>query len=221
MPSKYHNRNFRPQHFYHIINRGAYKNKIFIDKQDYEAFLEILEYYLAYPRSKFFGYTKLVDKPYKNVKVTNLTTIHLVAYCLMPNHFHFIFKQLPEATLKTNISNLMRRLMIAYAMYFQNRHKHEGAIFQGRYKNVEVDTNEQLLYLSKYIHKNPEKLVNKLEKYPYSSYQAYINHVLLPDYLHSEYVLKLQDNYKKYVESPIDDKISKKFEIRWTPLSTQ
>ncbi|MBU1085088.1 MAG: transposase [Candidatus Beckwithbacteria bacterium] len=210
MPSKYYNRNFKSQYFYHILNRGAYKHKIFIDEQDYETFLSILEYYLTYPCSKFFGYTKLVSKPYKNVKVTNLTTIHLVAYCLMPNHFHFIFKQLPSATKKTNISNLMRRLMITYAMYFQNRHNHEGAIFQGRYKNVIVDTSEQLVYLSKYIHKNPEKLAPNLENYTHSSYPSYINKVLLQDYLHPEYVLKLQRNYQKFVESPLNNKAEKK-----------
>jgi len=206
MPSKYYDRNFKPQYFYHLLNRGAYKNKIFIDNQDYETFLSILEYYLAHPCSKFFGYTKLVDKPYKNVKVTNLTTIHLVAYCLMPNHFHLLLKQLPTATDKTNISNLMRRLMITYAMYFQNRHKHEGAIFQGRYKNVIVDTSEQLIYLSRYIHRNPEKLVPKLKQYTYSSYPAYINYVQLPNFLHSEYVLNIQSKYQQFVENPIKEK---------------
>lgn len=203
MPSKYYNRNFRTQYFYHVFNRGAYKHKIFIDKQDYETFLSILEYYLHYPKSKFFSYTKLVNQPYKNVKVRNLISIHLVAYCLMPNHFHFILKQLPIADQKTNISNLMRRLMITYAMYFQNRYKHEGAIFQGRYKNVAVDSNKQLIYLSKYIHQNPIKFVSTLDEYPYSSYQAYINRVQLPDYLHPEYILRKQSNYKQFVDLPL------------------
>ncbi len=212
MPSKYYDRNFRPQHFYHILNRGAYKHKIFKDENDYLIFLEILEYYLNYPRSKFFSYTKIVNQPYKNVKVRNLITIHLVAYCLMPNHFHFVLKQLPNADLKTNISNLMRRLMITYAMYFQNKYKHEGAIFQGRYKNVIVDTNKQLVYLSKYVHQNPIKLVSKLDKYPYSSYQAYINKVQLPDYLHPEYVLKHQGDYRQFIESPLNEKDEKKLE---------
>ena len=212
MPSKYYDRNFRPQHFYHILNRGAYKHKIFKDENDYLIFLEILEYYLNYPRSKFFSYTKIVNQPYKNVKVRNLITIHLVAYCLMPNHFHFVLKQLPNADLKTNISNLMRRLMITYAMYFQNKYKHEGAIFQGRYKNVIVDTNKQLVYLSKYVHQNPIKLVSKLDKYPYSSYQAYINKVQLPDYLDPEYVLKHQGDYRQFIESPLNEKDEKKLE---------
>jgi len=202
MPSKYYSRNFRPQHYYHVFNRGAYKNKVFLDKEDYETFLSILEYYLLYPRSKHFSYTKIVNEPYKNVKVRNLISIHLVAYCLMPNHFHLLLKQLPSATMKTNISNLMRRLSITYAMYFQNKYKHTGALFEGKFKNVTVEFDDQLLYLSKYIHLNPVKLVKKLIDYPYSSYLAYISEAIKPDYLHSDYVLKLEKNYIKFVEMP-------------------
>ena len=209
MPSIYYNRNFKPQHFYHIINRGAYKKKIFKNKADYQIFTDILSYYLLYPRTKYFSYQKLVNK----FEVRNLEkepTVHLVAYCLMPNHFHLLLKQLPSATDKTNISNLMRRAMVAYAMYFQDKYKHAGAIFQGRYKNVVVDSTEQLLYLSKYIHLNPVKLTNKLENYSYSSYPAYIKQIEKPKWLHPEYILKLETNYKKFIISPITDENLKK-----------
>ena len=212
MPSKYYNRNFKHQHYYHIFNRGAYKNKVFLDKEDYEAFLSILEYYLQYPRSKHFSYTKIVSQPYKNVKVRNLISIHLVAYCLMPNHFHLILKQLPSATLKTNISNLMRRLSITYAMYFQNKYKHAGALFEGKFKNVTVDSEEQLLYLSKYIHLNPTKFVKRLKDYQYSSYSNYINYINRFDHLAPDYVLKLQKNYRQFVELPFKEKEEKMIE---------
>ena len=210
MPSEYYNRNFRPQNFYHIVNRGAYKKRVFLDKNDYEVFLDILSYYLLHPRTKYYSYQKLVNK----FEVTNLEeTVHLVAYCLMPNHFHLLLKQLPNATDKTNISNLMRRLMITYAMYFQNKYKHEGAIFQGRYKNVTVETDDQLIYTSKYIHLNPVELIKDLGKYPYSSYPAYTNQIKLPEWLHPEYVLKLQKQYEEYVETPSTEKERDKFEV--------
>lgn len=213
MPSKYYNRNFRPQYFYHIFNRGAYRNKVFLDKEDYETFISILEYYLIYPRSKHFSYTKIVDVPYKNVKVRNLISIHLVAFCLMPNHFHLILKQLPIATTKNNISNLMRRVSITYAMYYQYKYKHTGALFEGKFKNVTVEFSDQLLSLSKYIHLNPAKLVPNIEDYPYSSYTSYINKTSKPEYLYSDYVLILIKNYKQFVESPTktseEERISK------------
>jgi putative transposase len=200
MPSKYYHRNFKPQHSYHIYNRGAYKNSIFLEKSDYLIFLDILSYYLKFPEARHYNYQNIVDE----FKVPNLkSTVHLVAYCLMPNHFHLILKQLPIATPKTNISNFMRRLSITYAMYFQSKYKHTGALFESKFKNVTVDSKEQLLYLSKYIHLNPKKLSKKLSAYIFSSYPAYINQVKLPEWLHPEYVLQLQQNYKIFIETQI------------------
>jgi len=204
MPSEYYNRNFKPQHFYHVFNRGAYKKEVFLDEDDYEIFTSILSYYLKYPRTKNFAYQKKVNE----FQVRNLAdepTVHLVAYCLMPNHFHLLLKQLPNATKQTGISNLMKRLSITYAMYFQNKYRHVGALFQGKFKNTTVETDKQLVYLSKYIHLNPKKIIQNLDDYLFSSYQAYINKVQLPEWLHPEYVLKLQNNYKKLVEIPIKD----------------
>ena len=214
MPCKYYYRNYKPRYFYHIFNRGAYKNKIFLDQADYQTFTSILAYYLRFPKNQPYSYLNRPAKPYKNTKVTNLETIHLTTYCLMPNHFHLLLKQLPTAAPNTNISNLMRRFIITYAMYFQNKYKHTGAIFQSRYKCVLVDSKEQLLYLSKYIHQNPQKLTKILENYSFSSYPAYINKATTPEWLHPEYILKLTKNYQQFVKQPITESDLNKF----TPL---
>ena len=209
MPSKYYHRNFKPQHFYHIYNRGAYKNTIFIDKEDYETFIEILCYYLKFPTARHFNYQNIV----KEFKVPNFKyTVHCVAYCLMPNHFHLLLKQLPEANKKTNISNLLRRLSITYAIHFKYKYKHSGALFEGKFKNVTVNSNDQLLCLSKYIHLNPQELNKKISNYPYSSYLAYINKNKLPDWLHPKYIFKLQSNYQQFVEKPLKDEDNQKIE---------
>lgn len=204
MPSKYYNRNFRPQYFYHIFNRGAYKNKVFLDKPDYEAFVAILSFYLIYPKAKNFAYQKKVNE-FQVPNLEKVQAVHLVAYCLMPNHFHLLLKQLPNATLRTNISNLMRRTSIAYAMYFQNKHKHTGALFQGKFKNTTISSNDELVLLSKYIHLNPKELTGKFESFSYSSYPAYINRIKPPEWLHPEYVLRQKRNYKKFVASPEEE----------------
>ncbi|MBU1085605.1 transposase [Patescibacteria group bacterium] len=203
MPSEYYNRNFRPQYFYHIFNRGAYKHEIFHDKEDYETFIEILTYYLKFPTAKYFSYKDTVKQPYSKVRNLHVDSVRLVTYCLMPNHFHFVLKQMPSADKKTNISNLMRRLMITYAMYFQHKHKHNGAIFQGRYKNVIVDSNEQLLHLSKYIHQHQT---------PYSSLPIYLKQAEPTDWLYPEYTLKLTKNYSKFLTSPTKEQAVKKLE---------
>jgi len=202
MPSKYYNRNFKPQHSYHIFNRGAYKHKVFRDKRDYKTFTRILAYYLKHPTAKRFSYEKHVNQPYLRVRNPYLDSVRLVAYCLMPNHFHFILKQMPTATNKTGISNLMRRVMITYSMHFQYKYKHTGALFQGRYKSVTVDTGKQLLHLSKYLHQNPSKLTKTISKYPYSSLPIYLKQSKPLKWLHPEYVLKLTKNYTRFFNSP-------------------
>lgn len=135
----------------------------------------------------------------------------------MPNHFHLLLKQLPSATPATNISNLMRRFIITYAMYFQNKYQHTGSIFQSRYKCVKIDSKEQLLYLSKYTHQNPQKLSPNLENYSFSSLPAYINKAETPEWLHPEYILKLTKNYEQFIKKPTSDSER----TRFTPLNLE
>ena len=100
----------------------------------------------------------------------------------------------------------MKRVSITYAMYFQNKHKHVGTLFQGKFKNTVVDTDRQLVYLSKYILLNPVKLIKNLDNYSFSSFRVYVNKTEVPEWLHPEYVLKLQKKYKEFIEAPVDDK---------------
>lgn len=120
----------------------------------------------------------ILNRQSKN-KVTNLVkapiSYRLLAYCLMPNHFHLMLYQDDG---EMTISDLMRRISVAYAMYFNDRYHHSGTIFQGRYKNVLVTNEYQWIYLSKYIHRNPLHLQSyepcKLVEYKYSSYPDYL-----------------------------------------------
>jgi putative transposase len=175
MPSHYYQRTFISDNYYHIYNRGSNKQTIFIDLQDHNTFTEILLYYLNYPTGRPYCHKN-------NSKVPNLTnhnrqTISLIAYCLMPNHFHLLLKQLSPTEPTTNISNLLRRLTITYAMHFNDKYKRSGNLLQGKFKNVSVNSENQLLYLTKYIHRNPLEINHKtsLSTYPYSSYPTYLN----------------------------------------------
>jgi len=214
MPSKYYLRQFHQGHYYHIFNRGAYKHDIFLNKQDYKFFTVILSYYLNYPKIRPLSYLSIVKNPFSGRlnKIRNLymNSLHLIAYTLMPNHFHLLIYQ---NNTKANISDLMRRLTITYAMYFQKQHQHSGTLFQGRYKNVLVESEEQLLYLSKYIHLNPQKLTKKLANYPHSSYPTYIGQTPPPKWLHREYIFNLpyftnsknpEKKYQQFVEHEKD-----------------
>jgi putative transposase len=94
----------------------------------------------------------------------------LICYCLNPNHYHLLLKQIAEG----GISEFMKRLG-GYTSYFNKKNKRSGSLFQGTYKSAPIKTDEQLYYTSAYINGNAEihKMTNA-EKWPYSSYQDYL-----------------------------------------------
>jgi len=112
MPSRYLIRNFKPKRYYHIFNRGGFKQKIFLKNKDYEVFLEILKYYLLYPGIK--PLSRLSEKIFKQAKTKKPPKPYeLIAYCLMPNHYHLLLRQ--NAASPT-LTELMRKLNVTYAM---------------------------------------------------------------------------------------------------------
>lgn len=144
--------------YYHLYNRGVEKRRIFLDQQDYVVFLSYLQDYLL-PKDNNELRKKLQDpnlsykekgKIAKLLRLNNFSDhIDLLAFCLMPNHFHFFIKQ----KLAQMIDYLMNSLGTRYTMYFNKKYKRVGSLYQGVYKAVPVVSDEQFVYLSKYIHK--------------------------------------------------------------------
>ncbi len=172
MPSKYVIRSFIENTYYHVFNRGIEKRKIFEDGQDYRIFIYYLFVYLS-PLDKVL---KAYPKLRTHLKNKNLNKeLELVAYCLMPNHFHFLIKQKS----KDAISRFMKQLANAYTVYFNNKSKRVGALMQGRFKAALIDSNEILIHISRYIHLNPLAAGiikgNQLDSYKWSSYPYYLN----------------------------------------------
>lgn len=211
MPSRFYQRIFIKGYYYHIYNRGANKEIIFKDDEDYLVFTDILAYYLIFPKGKPLSIIK--DIHVKELsKVPNLreviSTVKLCVYCLMPNHFHLILKQQNDPTEESSITNLMRRVIITYSMYFQKKYQHSGTLFQGKFKNVLVSSDSQLLQLSKYIHRNPVEIVGSepLINYQHSSYQYFLEIEKCPDWLYTNEILSLfsktgsKPSYNKFVE---------------------
>ena len=145
-----------------------------MDEQDYAVFLHLLKHYLSPPDED--NKHPLKDTPGEVIRPRPIENLHkevdLLAYCLMPNHFHLLIKQ------KTvdGMTKLIHKLLTVYSMYFNRRYKRIGHLFQGRYKAVLVDNEKQLLHLSKYIHLNPDKLTGSgpVSEYPYSSLHYYL-----------------------------------------------
>lgn len=185
MPAKNSIKVYVEDGYYHLYNRGVNKQAIFMDEQDYAVFLSYLKTYLL-PKNENELRQKLADPTtnYKEKdKILNLLKLNnfadeiiLICHCLMPNHFHFLVKQNSENA----IDSFMNSLGTRYTMYFNRKYKRVGPLYQGVYKAVMVVSDEQLLHLTRYIHRNPIHLDSKgdafraqIMKQP-SSYPEYL-----------------------------------------------
>lgn len=141
--------------FYHVYNRGVRKQPIFETDKDYVRFFKRVQ-------------DLQVEHP-----------VSIFAYCLMPNHFHFLIRQNADEA----ITRLFSRLCNSHAKYFNIKYELVGPLFQGRFKAKLVDRDHYLLHLIRYIHLNPAELAKSsqrtqkiefLERYAWSSYRDYL-----------------------------------------------
>ncbi|MBU1084943.1 MAG: transposase [Candidatus Beckwithbacteria bacterium] len=207
MPVKNIVKVYKENSFYHIYNRGVAGQKIFRDAKDYKMFLFYLKFYLSSPDLQ--GPTLKVS-PSRQL-FNYFEQITLAAYCLMPNHYHILLFQKD----KYLIRYFMKSMGTKYSLYFNKRYKRRGPLFEGNYKAVLIDSEEQLTYLSKYIHRNPVNILpsrSNLEGYKYSSYGNYLGNfsqnwikpkLVLRDFKRKNKIL----NYKDFVEK-IDEDLS-------------
>lgn len=174
MPAKYTIKTYVTDGVYHIYNRGVEKRIIFEDKDDYKVFLNCLKEALLPPDKlpkipiaftlkgeTFQGIPKMVKNFYGKME--------LLAYCLMPNHFHLLVKQKSDRI----IDAFMQSVATRYSIHFNKKHHRIGTLFQGPYKAVLVDDDIYLLHLSRYIHRNPRQYTENLIN-SYSSYAEYL-----------------------------------------------
>ena len=112
------------------------------------------------------------DKILRLLRLNNFYgEIQLTAYCLMPNHFHFLIKQKSE----NSIDKFMNSLCLRYAKFFNTKYKRVGRLFQDVYKAVIVESEPQLLYLTSYIHRNPLRNKNLKSASPEVVWRAYFS----------------------------------------------
>lgn len=148
MPLKFVTRNLRGNSYYHVYNQGTGEEEIFQDKQDYESFLHYLNIYTSSPMEVAARYPNL-DSRLKNKNLAE--EISLVAYCLMPNHFHLLLRQKAE----TAMPKLLKQLTNAYTTYFNSRYKRSGGLMQGRYRAALIESEFLVIQMARYIHLDP------------------------------------------------------------------
>lgn len=156
--------------YYHVFNRGADKRDLFIQLRDYKRFKQTFCYYqFAGPKPKFSNFSKARLASFKPIVDSKL--VEIICFCLMPNHFHFLVRQLKE----DGVSKFISQITNSYTKFFNTKYGRVGALLQGKFKAVLVETDEQLIHLSRYIHLNP--IVSGFSKspdYPWSSYHEYL-----------------------------------------------
>lgn len=156
--------------FYHLYTRGVEKQNTFLNRKDYLHFIEALFYYhIQDPKPKLSTHRRTKVFPIDSSK----RIVEIISYCLMPNHFHLLVKQRQDG----GISELMRKLMLSVTKYRNTKYNHKGSLFQVPFKAVHIETDEQLVHVSRYIHLNPlvSLLIKDLKLYPWSSYLDYID----------------------------------------------
>lgn len=183
---------FANNEIYHVFNRGVEKRQIFLEEKDFKRFIETMQYYqIKNPPVRFsFRNRQSIIKH----KIDETLLVEIICYCLMPNHFHLLIKQLYEG----GISLFLSKISNSYAKYFNTKYKRVGPLFQGFFKAVRVIDDRQLLQVSRYIHRNPisKFLVKDLKTYRFSSYRQYIN---LEDGFCSDKIIRNQfDSAKEY-----------------------
>lgn len=195
MPVKNRIKPYVENGYYHIYNRGVEKRVVFQDDQDYSVFLSYLKEYLL-PKDEKVLQDQLANPAIdhiqravvlKKLRLNNFNnTINLLAYCLMLNHFHFLIHQASAHT----INYFMRSLCTRYSMYFNKKNKRVGPLFQSAYKAVLVETDPQLLHLSRYIHR--QALASKGDSFqskPPSSYPNYLGKIMSQEWIKPNKVL--------------------------------
>jgi REP element-mobilizing transposase RayT len=133
---------------YHLYNRGPGKHNLFFEDYNYQ-----------YVICRMTTYSP-------SLKVT------IIAYCLMPNHYHLLVRQDDEIP----VAELPKRVFGGYSRAVNKRYGWSGTIFEGRYQAKMVSTSSHLCHLCRYIHANPVKdgLVDEIDEWPYSNYPEWV-----------------------------------------------
>lgn len=166
--------------YYHIFNHSFNKQSIFGNQGYPLRILNLWNYYRF--NNPPFSYSKFNDLPLKlqhsfihKLKRKKNYLVEIIAFCLMPNHYHLLLKQKQTNGIRNFISNSQN----GYAKYINIIKEKTGPVFQNRFQAILITSNEQLIHLSRYIHLNPYssgiiQLKSQLIDYPWSSLPEYL-----------------------------------------------
>ena len=214
--------------FYHVLNRGVDKRKIFLEERDYVRFVhDLFEFNDTAPaestcrrfnvsfRTNSIARREVGGTGCRDKKEVRDFVVHIHQFCLMPNHYHLLLSPVKKGT----IPLFMKKLNMGYSRYFNEKYKRRGTLFQGRYKSVHVANEAHFTHLPYYIHCNPldlsmpewrERKINVrdaekfLRSYRWSSHLDYLGIHNFPSVTQREFLLEYfqgSDGYKESMRS--------------------
>ena len=214
---------FINSHIYHIYNRGVEKRNVFMDEEDHFRFIhDLFEFndvefaprFNPRLRAQFQSPFPLsgVRLPKVERKPRKLL-VEILAFCLMPNHYHLMVSQKRDK----GISEFMHKLGTGYTNYFNEKYKRVGSLFQGKFKAVLIEEDPHFLYLPYYIHFNPldlvmpewrkgqisdfKKAIEFLDQYRWSSHLDYFGKKNYPSVTSREFLLRVFNGHNNYKDS--------------------
>ena len=231
---------------YHSYNRGVEKRDIFLDKQDYFRFIhDLFEFNDQAPAGKFSQFSQAQkqqseEKQQSEVRLPIIKPrkflVEILAFCLMPNHYHLLLKQKSEG----GIVQFMQKLGTGYTNYFNKKYKRVGGLFQGSFKAIGVVKQNYLNYLLYYIHFNPldlfepgwrigkinndQKAIEFLDSYRWSSHLDYLDKKNFPSVTQREFMLKIlggEENYQQSIENWLKEIATQKDNERFKIVSLE
>lgn len=195
---------------YHICNKSIANYQILSRSANAKRFLYTLDFYNSINLDKRLSDTIRENKyRYKNILLPKKgALVKFFSFIIMPDHYHILIKALHDNVISRYISNVEN----SFTRYFNLKNKRKGPLWQSRFRMVIIETIEQLLHVSRYIHLNPTtaRLVDKPEDWQYSSYREYINNSKILKNIMTEITIKDPEKYKKFCEDQIDYQIKLK-----------
>jgi len=204
---------------YHIVTRGVGDSLIFKNRDDYyRGIFSLYEFNDANQvliRDRRRDRIRAKKSGREQFSAIRDVLVEVLAFYFMPNHIHLLLRQLKD----NGITQFMRKFGAGYARYFNEKYNRKGHLFQGRFRAVHIETEEQLKTVFVYIHTNgisliepkwkeegirdPERVIQFLENYKWSSFPDYLGKKNFPSVTETDFLLKImggEEGCRKFVE---------------------
>lgn len=200
---------FANNQIYHIYNKSVNNEQIFATNSCLKRGLALMDFY-RFPTqlsfSHFLRLSQVLRMSIKEQLKAQHPLVNILAFAFMPNHFHMQLEQVE----KDGISRFVSIWQNSFAKFFNKKHERNGPLFLEMFKAKRIETREELIHISRYIHLNPVSSflidIKELAFYPFTSFPSYIGTINYP-FVKTSIILsefKSVEYYKKFVYDQAD-----------------